>query len=185
MFKKILVLIDGQPASMQAIRQGVEVARCNGSEILFFHILPNFNRLPNPTLEAAVPRSVEYEREVRADASKLLRRASSLAEEAGVPSVRSMGSGGSRSEAKWFADVAEKRGCQLIVVATASRNAVVRLMGSSIVPGLISNAKVPVLVCQAEAATAKIGRRTQMKKEAIRRIEIHHQEKNNVHAIHE
>ena len=173
MFNKILVLVDGQPASMQAIRQGVEVARCNSSEILFFHLLPNFNNLPDQTYEVVVPRSMNYEREIRADASALLRKASSVADAAGVPSVRSMGSGGSRSEATCIADVAEKRGCQLIVVGTASRNALVRLMGSSIVPGLISSAKVPVLVCQAKTFSAKSSRRTRVRKQANHKIEAH------------
>jgi nucleotide-binding universal stress UspA family protein len=153
MFKKILVVVDDQPASMQAIRQGVEVARGNCGEILFFHLLPNFNSSPVAMHEAVVPRSMEHERVIRAEASALLRKASSIAEAAGVLSFRSMGSSGSNSEAKCIADVAEKRGSQLIVVATDSRNALVRLMGRSIVPSLISSAKVPVLVCQAQESS--------------------------------
>lgn len=148
MFKRILVLIDEQPASMQAIRQGVEVARVNGGEIFFFHLLPSFDALPIAMHEAAVPRSLDYEREIRCDASEILKTASNMAEAVGVLSISSMGSGGSKSDAHCVADIAEKRRCELIVVATDCRNALVRLVGRSIVPGLISIAKMPVLVCQ-------------------------------------
>lgn len=46
-----------------------------------------------------VPPSLEYEKEMRAEASALLRKASSIAEEAGVMSFRSMGCGGASGEA--------------------------------------------------------------------------------------
>ena len=148
MFKKILVLIDEQAASMQAIRQGVEIARVNGGEIFFFHLLPNFDALPIAMHEAVVPRLLDYEREIRREASEILQTASAMAEAVGVLSFSSMGSGGSSSDAQCVADIAEKRRCDLIVVATDCRNALVRLVGRSIVPGLISMAKMPVLVCQ-------------------------------------
>lgn len=149
MFHKILILVDEHPASMQAVRQGVEVARVNGSEILFFHLLPHFPSLQVGMQDAVVPLPNGYEQTMRENASHLLQQASALAEAAGVPSRRSMGSGVGGSEAQWVSDVATKRHCELIVVGSESRNAVVRLIGGSIVPGLISSAKVPVLVCQA------------------------------------
>lgn len=163
MFKKILVLVDDQPASLQAIRQGVELARVNNGEILFFHLLPNFDLLPVAMHDGIAPRPKDYEQATRSEASALLHRASAMAEAAGVYSARSMGSSGAQTQAMCVAEVADKRRCELIVVGSSSRNALVRLIGGSIIPGLISCAWVPVLVCQTRDASGKTKRRKKVR----------------------
>ncbi len=185
MFKKILIVVSDHHASMQAIRQGVEVARCNDGEVLFFHLLPNFDMAPMGMDSVLVPPSLEYEKEMRAEASALLRKASSIAEEAGVMSFRSMGCGGASGEAQCIALVAEKRGCQLIVVGTDSRNAVIRLIGGDIVPGLISKAKVPILVCHAKESKSKSNRRTRVSRLKGRGLGLRQQAQTHVHVGNE
>ena len=185
MFKKILILVDDQPASMQAIRHGVEVARVNRAEILFFHLLPNFETLPVAMHEAVVPSSVEYEREVRGEASAVLHKASSMAEAAGVLSLRAMGTGGKRTDAECVADVAEKRRCELIVVGTDSRNAVIRLISKDIVPGLISRSKVPVLVCHSKAPSGKTVHRPPFKQSSNRELRTTVKGDRHAHTINE
>lgn len=64
-----------------------------------------------------------------------------------------MGSG--KSDAECVAEVAVKRQCDLIVVESESKNAVLRLIGGSIVPGLITHATVPVLVCKEDATAPR------------------------------
>ncbi len=185
MFKKILVVVSDHPASMQAIRQGVEVARCNDGEIIFFHLLPNFGMVPMGMDTVLVPPSLEYEKAARAEASALLRKASSIAEEAGVMSFRSMRCVGASGDAQCITLVAEKRGCQLIVVGTDSRNAVIRLIGGDIVPGLISHAKVPILVCHAKDSRPKSTRRTRVSAEKSRSFGLRQQGEMHIHVGNE
>ncbi|GAB3190235.1 universal stress protein [Hydrogenophaga aquatica] len=155
MFKNILVVVDDKPASLLAISQGVEIARVNDGQILFFHWLPDFNGMPIGMNEATISNSLEYEREVRTEAHTVLQKASSMAKAAGVRSSRVLGTGRATNEAQCVADVADRRHCELIVVATERRNALIRLIGGSIVPGLISKAKMPVMVCQYEHKSGK------------------------------
>ena len=75
------------------------------------------------------------------------------AEVAGVMSNRSMSSG--TDDALSIADAAVRHRCDLIVVATEGRNAVMRILTGSVLPGLITAATaatVPVLVCRPESA---------------------------------
>jgi nucleotide-binding universal stress UspA family protein len=45
--------------------------------------------------------------------------------------------------------LAGQRSCDLIVVGTEGGNAVTRLLTGSTVPGLITRAEVPVMICHA------------------------------------
>jgi fructose/tagatose bisphosphate aldolase len=56
--------------------------------------------------------------------------------------------GGAEDDAKAIVTAAQKRRCDLIVVGSEGRNAVLRLMMGSVIPGLITAAPVPVLICK-------------------------------------
>lgn len=88
-------------------------------------------------------------------ASRALAAASALAERYGIHNHRAMGQG--EDEAHCVAEAASKRHCDLIVVGTEERNAVMRLLSGSIVPGLISAAKVPILICRELQVRPKLG----------------------------
>jgi hypothetical protein len=83
-----------------------------------------------------------------------------MAEGAGIQSYGVIGSGADDSHS--VADAAQKRHCDLIVVGTDGRNAVLRLLSESIVPGLISDATVPVLVCKKSVQTGGVSRHTRL-----------------------
>lgn len=183
MFKRILVLVDEQPVSVQAIRQGIEVARVNAGEILFFHLLRDFDSMSVGLQAALVPPSKESAQAIRSEASSLLRKASALADAANVLNSRAMGSGGAKSPAQCITDVAKQRRCDLIVVGTDSRNAVIRLIDGSIIPGLISCATVPVLVCRSSESTGKPARRLRAKPISGFKIEVPRSEERQVDAI--
>lgn len=54
---------------------------------------------------------------------------------------------------------AENKHCDLIVVGTEGKNAMLRILNGSIVPKLISVASVPVLVCRDTGSSGGFGRR--------------------------
>lgn len=157
MYKKILVLVDDRAVTQSAIRQGVEMALVHRADILFFHVLPRyvfpgFDILPVGDLSPE-----EFQAKAHAHAHTILAAASELAERAGVQSYRAMGSGA--DDAQCVSDAADKRHCDLIVVGTEGRNAVMRILNGSIIPGLITVATVPVLICRDASALAGSGRR--------------------------
>lgn len=167
MYKRILVVVDDCSVSKPAIFHAVELACTHRAELFFFFVLPGFQ---TPTFEFPLTSSAaeqEYERVARTTPSQYLLEASAIAEAAGVHSHRSMGSG--KNDAECVSEAAVKRQCDLIVVESENKNAVLRLIGGSIVPGLITSAKVPVFVCKEGAVNtthlgksnrANIGRRS-------------------------
>lgn len=157
MLKKILIVVDDRPSSQIAIRTGIDLAKDHQASILFFHpyqshVFPGSDLMPALAIDPEELRSKES-----AKAHKLLTAASKQAELAGVPSARASGSGLDSSQC--VADAAYTRHCDLIVVGTEGRSALMRLIKGSMVPGLISWADVPVLVCREAPRGASMSRR--------------------------
>lgn len=146
MYKRIMVIVDDTPNTEVAVRQGVDMAKAHQAEVLFFYVLPRYVLPMVDALPVTVQSPEEFQREANENASKILHAASATAETAGVTSHRAMGSG--VDDAHCVADAARIRHCDLIVVASERRNAVMRLITGNIIPGLITHSGVPVLVCQ-------------------------------------
>ncbi len=146
MYKRIMVIVDDTPNTDVAVKQGVDMARAHQAEVLFFYVLPRYVLPMVDALPVTVQSPEEFQREANDNASKVLHVASAAAEAAGITSHRAMGSG--VDDAHCVADAARIRHCDLIVVASERRNAVMRLITGNIIPGLITHAGVPVLVCQ-------------------------------------
>ena len=64
--------------------------------------------------------------------------------------------GSGEDDARVIVEAARKRRCDLIVVASEGRNALLRLLTGSVIPGVITASPVPVMVCKAPAR-AKVG----------------------------
>lgn len=159
MNQRILVVVDDDTTSDLAVEQGLQMASALRVDILFFYVLASAEYPPLEPYPMTLASPVELHREAIEQASKRLAAASTLAANAGVVSQRAMGSGG--DAATCVATAAKNRGCRLIVAATERRNAVVRLLTGSIIPGLITHATVPVLVCTGqEEANRKAVRAT-------------------------
>jgi len=157
MYKKILVVITGHAASREAVRHAVQIAGVHGSELLFLYVLPRYV-IPIADMPPAVLEPPEeFLRAARETGSTQLEEAMRDAEAAGVMSNRSMTSG--PDDALSIADAAVKHRCDLIVVATEGRNAVMRILSGSVIPGLITVATVPVLVCRPEGTARASGLR--------------------------
>ncbi|APW43545.1 universal stress protein [Rhodoferax saidenbachensis] len=146
MYRKILVLVDNRQVTQSAIDQAIGLAQVHRADIFFFSVLPNYVYPAVDMLPVADMSADDFRAQASEEASRMLSAASAWAERCGVHNHRAMGAGA--DGAHCVAEAAVKRHCDLIVVGTEEQNAVVRLLSGSIVPGLISAATVPVLVCR-------------------------------------
>jgi nucleotide-binding universal stress UspA family protein len=88
----------------------------------------------------------EFEREAKAAADRVLAAAGVVAPRAGV--THRTASAGGELAARVLVNGARRRRCDAIVVASEGRNALLRLLTGSVIPGLITESPVPVLVCK-------------------------------------
>lgn len=157
MHRRILVVVDDRVVTQSAIRQAIELAKAVRADIHFFYVLPNpvvvgFDILPVADLSHVV-----FQNEATAHARNMLDAARELAELAGIQSFCAVGSGTDGAHSVSVA--AENKHCDLIVVGTEGKNAMLRILSGSIVPKLISVASVPVLVCRDTGSSGGFGRR--------------------------
>lgn len=150
MYQKILVVITPHAASQASVRHALQLAGVHRSDLLFLYVLPRYV-LPIADMPPAVLEPPEeFLRNARATGDAQLAAAMREAEAAGLLSNRCLSSG--PDDAASIAETAARQHCDLIVVATEGRNAVMRILTGSVLPGLITLAPVPVLVCRPEPA---------------------------------
>ncbi|MFZ4288572.1 universal stress protein [Variovorax sp. HJSM1_2] len=150
MYKKIFIVVNDGPACQAAIREGVALAQAVNAEVLFHYVLPR-NVLPVTDLPPVVmPPPEQLQREASELAQRILHAASAIAESAGVRSQSITAT--AADDAHCVADATKQHQCDLIVAGTENRNSVMRILTGSIVPGLITLAPTPVLICHATEA---------------------------------
>ena len=153
MIRKILVVVDDRPVTQPTIDQAIKMAQVHRADIFFFCVLPHYDYPAVDMLPVADVSAEDFQAKAAEDASRLLAAASAWAERCGVHSHRATSTAPDAAHA--VADAAVKWHCDLIVVGTEEHNAVVRLLSGSIVPGLISKATVPVLICREHPIRAR------------------------------
>lgn len=149
MYEKILIVVDSDPSSRVAIHEGLALAKVHDAEVVFFSVMPRYVAPLGDMPMLGILSPEEFDVNTKSDAERLLARAMRVAKRAGVRCAGTVGIGA--DDAKCIAAAAREQGCGLIVVAAVGRNAVVRLLTGSVVPGLITHARVPVLVCPGPA----------------------------------
>ncbi len=156
MYKRILIVVGDREADRAALKEGIALAKVHGSEILFYQVLPTYTvtALDMPPMMIADPD--EFQRAAKTDAQRMFALARVAADKAGVPSREALGTGADAAES--IAEAAKRKACSLIVVGTRGRNALTRLLTGSVIPGLITRASVPVLVCRTMPAGAAVAR---------------------------
>lgn len=146
MYRKILVIVDERVATQSAIQQAIEIAKVHRADLLFFYVLPRYVFASADMLPVVALSPEEFQSQANDRAHTMLVAASKQAEQAGVQSFRAMGSGS--DDVQCICDMARMRHCDLIVVATDGHNAVMRILSGSVIPGLITAATVPILICR-------------------------------------
>lgn len=146
MYRKILVPVDNRAVTQSAIDQAIALAQVHRADIFFLSVVSPYEFPATYMLPVAEVPSDVFRAKAEEEAAHLLSAASTWAERCGVHNHRAVIF--AVDDAHAVAEAAVKRHCDLIVVGTEEHNAVVRLLSGSIVPGLISAATVPVLVCR-------------------------------------
>lgn len=143
---RILVVLEDSDRMCVARTQGLELARELAAELLFVHITP---ACVVPVVDVAgLVSDVDHllATEIQSQSQRLLTSACRLAAKLGL-SARSMCLPPGTT-ARDIACLAGDEACDLIVVGNRGSNAVMRLLSGSLIPGLITAAARPVLICR-------------------------------------
>lgn len=156
MYKRILVVVDASPVSGEAVKTGVALAGVHEAQLVFFHVMPRYS-MPMADMPPFVAMSPQdFLRDAQTIADRLLTTAANAAKRAGLSAQTAKGSG--EDDAHCIADAARKHRCGLIVVASEGRNALLRLLTGSVIPGLITASPVPVLIVKEAKRSAAVER---------------------------
>ena len=145
MYKHLLVPTDGSKLSDKAVVQAIALAKALGARITFVHATP---AMPRPIyadgLAVAMVSRNEYAQRAKADAGKVLDRASAKASAAGVKSQGTHVS----TDTPWesIIAVAKKAKADAIVMASHGRRGLAGLLLGSETTKVLTHSKVPVLV---------------------------------------
>ena len=158
MYKRVMIVVDKRPVSRAAVDEGLELATVHGATVVFYVAMPLY---PMPL--ADVPPFVvvppkEYQEAATEEAERLLSAAAVRATKAGIASRGVKGSG--EEPAQGIVDAARRLRCDIIVVASAGRNALLRLLTGSVIPALITASPIPVLVCKLTRRTTDVPKKT-------------------------
>lgn len=144
--RRLMVVLEDRGAGQPALVQGLALAAACAAEVLLVHVVPP-EAVPLVDISSFTVESGErLASEMRDRSQRLLDEAAAAARHAGVVASGMNLPAGCTS--RDIARLADEQGCDQIVLATEERNAVMRLLSGCLVPGLITAATVPVLVCR-------------------------------------
>jgi len=143
MFKHILLPTDGSPLSEVAIKKGMQFARSIGAQVTGLHVIDPFH-LFSTSEEMLTDSKEQYEQDSRAQARSALAVVYAVAKENGV-SCDCISETNSHPYAV-IVETAEKRGCDLIMMASHGRRGVQALLLGSETTKVLTHSKIPVLV---------------------------------------
>jgi nucleotide-binding universal stress UspA family protein len=143
MFKHLLLPTDGSALSESAIFKGIEFAREIGAHVTGLHVSPRFHVLTYRTDMLEETRDA-YQRDSQEHAARYLDFIARNAGEAGVACETVIEQGDHPYEA--IIEVARRRGCDLIVMASHGRRGMAGLLMGSETQRVLTHAPVPVLI---------------------------------------
>jgi nucleotide-binding universal stress UspA family protein len=143
MFKHILLPTDGSPLSDIAIERGIGLAKTLDARVTGLHVIEPF-QLFSVGAEMASDTPEQYEKESLVRAQRYLDGIASAAKQAGVSCDGITEKSSHPFEA--IIAAAEKRGCDLIVMASHGRRGIRGLLLGSETAKVLTHSKIPVLV---------------------------------------
>lgn len=141
MYRHILIPTDGSELAAHGVAQGVALAKSLGARVSVIFVVEAFSELTGRLLEA-VERYAELRRE---QATSVLDSAANAAKEAGV-SCQTIQVENAQPD-RVIVATAEDKGCDLIVMSSHGRSGLSRLLIGSVTNKVLTQAKIPVLVC--------------------------------------
>jgi nucleotide-binding universal stress UspA family protein len=143
MFRHILLPTDGSPLSETAMRKGIQLAKTINARVTGFCVIPKLSYFrydseigPGFTKQAAAA--------IQAEVNKNLLAIEKAAKEAGVPYETAHEKSDQPYEA--IIEAAQKRECDLIIMASHGRRGMEGLLLGSETQKVLTHSKIPVLV---------------------------------------
>ena len=156
-YRNVMIVVECREGAWAAVSEGLDLAQRHGATATLALAVPSMAEvivampgLPVISNDAAALEIARY-------GAQLLDRARDEAQRQGVP-ARTVAID-ALDVADGIARRASEEGADVIVVACEPVNAVVRLFNGSLVPGLVTTATVPVVICRDRAQTALPRRR--------------------------
>lgn len=145
MFKNILIPTDGSPLSQKAVVQGVALAKSVGAKVTAFFAAPPATPIVyRDHLPVGYATPGEREEMIRKTAAKYLGFVERAAKKAGI-SCESVHVTSDYPE-EGILKVAQKKKCDLIVMATHGQGGLRGMFIGSVTQKVLNQAKIPVMV---------------------------------------
>ena len=143
MYHHILIPTDGSPLSTVAVEHSMEFARDAGAKVTVLTVVSPFDAFSTDAV-GLVDTRTDYERRARMQAAQILTDAQLKAKARGVPcEVEQLESD---SPYDVIIKTADKRGCDLIAMASHGRRGVAAIVLGSETLKVLTHSKIPVLV---------------------------------------
>jgi nucleotide-binding universal stress UspA family protein len=143
MFKHILLPTDGSERSEAAVQKGIQFAKSINAKVTGFHVILPFHVFTAQTKMLEDTKD-QYERESKVQAEQFLGVIKKAAEKAGVSCDTDYVT--SNDPYTMIISAAEKKGCDLIMMASHGRRGVQGLLIGSETQKVLTHTKIPVLV---------------------------------------
>jgi nucleotide-binding universal stress UspA family protein len=151
MYKKILVPIDGSPASNLGLNEAIKLAKDQGAKLRLFHLVDEYIAVSSPD-GMAFSNTDDLLESLRQGGKRIIEKAEVLARRYGLsPESVMLESFGGRA-ADFIVQQANKWGADLIVLGTHGRRGVKRLVMGSDAEQVVRTTRVPVLLVRSKAA---------------------------------
>jgi len=148
-YRRLLVVCEERAGAQAALAEAIALAQEQGAELVIAEAPPRDLLSIGHAMTISELGDEAVRAEMRLAAQARLDAALERARSAGVTAEAVLVE--AADPATELARAAEARRCDLIVVACEGRNALVRLLSGSLVPGLITATTVPLLVCRDRA----------------------------------
>jgi nucleotide-binding universal stress UspA family protein len=146
MFKHILLPTDGSKLADRAVIHGINLAKALGAKVTLLSVVPEFRMIADESF--AMPMSMQvkqrYEKEATIRAEKKLATISARVAKAGLQSAVVVVS--SDLPYQQIIEVARKRKCDVVVMASHGRRGLTGLLLGSETVKVLTHSKIPVLV---------------------------------------
>jgi nucleotide-binding universal stress UspA family protein len=143
MFKHILLPSDGSELSEATIQKGIQLAKSINAKVTGFHVILPFHVFSLQT-EMLEDTKEQYERQSKVQAEQFLSVIKKAAEKAGVNCDTDYVT--SNHPYEMIIQAAEKKGCDLIMMASHGRRGAQGLLIGSETQKVLTHTKIPVLV---------------------------------------
>jgi nucleotide-binding universal stress UspA family protein len=145
MFKNILIPTDGSEHSQKAVSPGVELAKALGAKVTgFFAAPPATPVIYSDLVPVGFAQPAEHAEMIEKAAAKYLQFIEQAASKAGVPYEGIHVTSDYPADA--ILDIAKKKSCDLIVMATQGSDGLRGMLIGSVTQKVLNLSKVPVMV---------------------------------------